>query len=102
MALEIGQSFAETPAPNIRWRDGLPKDLQEMAQTNATRIASGTLSRLSAVMLEMDCDEQTAAAELAEIEAEALGLPAPEIQTTPTPESPVSPGSFADGSGVTA
>jgi len=103
VALELDRSYAETPAPNIRWRDGLPKDLQEMAQTNATRIASGTLSRLSAVMLEMDCDEQTAAAELAEIEAEALGAPPPpEIQTTPTPESPVSPGSFADGSGVTA
>jgi hypothetical protein len=70
LALKLGQTFAETPAPNIRWRDGLPKDLAELAQTNSTRIATGTLSRHTAIMAELDCDEATAAAELAKAEAE--------------------------------
>lgn len=95
VAMELQQSYAETPAPSIRWRDGLPKDLQEMAQTNSTRIQSGTLSRMSAIMLEMDCDEVTAADEQAQIEKEALGdSPPPEIQTPMANESPVPPGSF--------
>ena len=70
LALKLGIPFADVPAPNIRWRDGLPKDLAELAQTNSTRIATGTLSRHTAIMAELDCDEATAAAELAKAEAE--------------------------------
>jgi len=89
VAIYTGKSYSDTPAPNIRWRDGLPKDLQEMATTNGQRIEKGTLSRRSAIMSEMDCDEATADNEIARIDAEnkplAPSLMAPEINTS-TPE----------------
>lgn len=92
VALELGMPYSQVPKPNIRWRLGLPKDLAEMATTNGQRIQSGTLSRRSAVMAEMDCDEATAEAELRLVDAETKGFGGgsqltPEIQT-PEDEAP--------------
>lgn len=88
VAMRTGRTYAATPTPNIRWRDGLPKDLAELSTTNATRIANSTLSRRTAAMAEMDCDEATADAELAMVEAEqerfggaSMPVAVPEITT---------------------
>lgn len=86
VALQLGLTFAEVPQPNVRWRDGLPKDLAEMATTNGQRIGSGTLSLRSAIMAEMDCDEQTADSELLQVQADRRRFgeasAAPEIPTS--------------------
>lgn len=89
VAMETGRSYLNTPEPNIRWRHGLPKDLTEMATTNSQRIANGTLSRHTATMAELDCDEQTATNERAKVLAEQQSFggaaPAPPSKI-PTPE----------------
>lgn len=99
VALDLGRAYSEVPPPNIRWRLGLPKDLSEMATTNNLRIQSRTLSRRSAVMAEMDCDEATAENELDLVaqDEERFGMgtataPAPEkkqplhVETAPASE----------------
>lgn len=98
VAIERKVPLATVPEPNIRWRDGLPKDLAEMAQTNSQRIAAGTLSRESAIQMEMECNRATAQGEMSRwaAEQERFGAPAqpaaPEIPT-PVPAPAVAAGS---------
>lgn len=70
VAMEMGLDYEDVDAPNIRWRDGLPKDLAQDSQTENNRIASMTTSRLDAIRRLDDCDEETALAVLDQIERE--------------------------------
>ena len=99
VAMQRGLDYAAVPAPSVKWRDGLPKDTAEASQTENNRIASKTSSRLSAIRRLDDCDEQTALAEMARIEAEQstfgpvempATIPDPGSTDTQTPETPVS------------
>lgn len=90
VAMELGLDYEDVDAPNIRWRDGLPKDLAQDSQTENNRIASQTTSRLDAIRRLDDCDEETALAVLDQIEAEQQRFGGvkrpPEIQTSETEE----------------
>lgn len=79
VAMMLGRDYADVPAPAVSWRDGLPKDTAEASQTENNRIASKTSSRLSAIRRLDDCDEQTALAEMARIEAEQATFGAVEM-----------------------
>jgi SPP1 Gp6-like portal protein len=83
VAIELRRSYADTPPPNVKWRDGLPKDTSEASQTENNRIASKTTSRLSAIRRLDDCDEQTAMDELARIEDEHQKFGGVELITPP-------------------
>lgn len=88
VAMTLGLPYAAVPAPSVKWRDGLPKDTAEASQTENNRIASKTSSRLSAIRRLDDCDEQTALAEMARIEAEQATLGPVEMPaTTPEPSA---------------
>lgn len=85
VAMELKVRLEDVPAPTIRWRDGLPKDLAEQSQTENNRIASGTSSRRSSIKRLDDIDDAGADDELALIRAEqeqfgGVKMP-PQIQT---------------------
>lgn len=90
VAMTLGRSYEETPEPNVRWRDGLPKDMATDSQTENNRIASKTTSRASAIMRLDDCSELAAQAELDRIDAEqqrfgGVEMP-PEVETPEEPD----------------
>lgn len=70
VAMELGANLDGIEPPNVRWRDGLPKDTAQDSQTENNRIASKTSSRLSSIRRLDDCDEATALAELERIRRE--------------------------------
>lgn len=89
LAIELQMPFAAVPEPNVRWRDGLPKDTSQDSTTEATRISSKTTSLRSAIQRLDDCSEETAKAELrriAEEQAEFGNQPLP--QNEPPEEEP--------------
>ena len=74
MAMALGiADVSEIPNPNVKWRDGLPKDVGMDAQTESVRVSSGTTSRVDAIRRLDDCDEAAALQTLAEIAREAEG-----------------------------
>ncbi len=91
VAMELGMTYEEVPAPNVRWRDGLPKDTAEASQTENNRIASKTTSRVSAIRRLDDCDEQTALAELERIAAEQARFGSVEMLPQTPDEEPADP-----------
>lgn len=94
VAIYLGQSYEETPEPNIRWRDGLPKDLSQDAITEEVRLRSGTTNQVDAIRRLDDCDESTARANIAE--QEKLGGSPPQQETDPAPiEEPPTEAAFS-------
>jgi len=88
VAIKTGRTYADTPTPSVKWRDGLPKDTAEASQTENNRIASKTSSRLSAIRRLDDCDEQSAIEELERIEQESKIFGGVELITPPPIEDP--------------
>lgn len=101
VAVELGMRYEDVPEPNIRWRDGLPKDMNRDALTEEIRLRSGTTSLVDAIRRLDDCDEKTARQTI--IEQEKLGSTEPAQNQDPATKEPAEePALFMSGSEETA